>query len=448
MFRLLADASSSSNDSFLSSRQSELGDDKNQASRPDPAGQAGRSTGPLSQEPFLAVCPPGPIHLQQSGLPPVLESPDRRYDSRQAEQGQLAESHQLAESPAYLTRRGSDSSISLGGDAQSHKPSRAPSVIQSQKRARTTGGRNDGSGQHFSRTQDGTGYPIGSSGQGGGVTPGAHTDMGRTEWPIASPWEGVPASRGGALPAAGPSHLQRPISETSFHPYRPAHQHYYDHIHSLRATPQSHLRTAFSPAPVDHWRSPHVFASPYAGLATRVQPPMQSRLAPLSTLTSQGTPAQLPPATVAELPVVLERIQTSLTALHERINSIEYAQTMVLRQPANPWAVLLRIFGVGSSSGTDQRWEPYHQNPYQSYVDPGQRSGLVTRVVMRLLGTVRRTIVDASFVLVLMSLFVAVVAGIRGRGRGGRRALLQFWMTVMRRARAAGRSLQGNHSGV
>ena len=151
---------------------------------------------------------------------------------------------------------------------------------------------------------------------------------------------------------------------------------------------------------------------------------------------------------MSELPVVLERIQTSLTALHERINSIEYAQTMVLRQPANPWTVLLRILGVGSSSGTDQRWEPYHQNPYQSYVDPVQQSGLVTRVVMRLLGTVRRTIVDASFVLVLMSLFVAIAAGIRGRGRGGRRALLQFWMTVMRRTRAAGRSLQGNHAGV
>ena len=180
-----------------------------------------------------------------------------------------------------------------------------------------------------------------------------------------------------------------------------------------------------------------------------MQPPvLQSRFVQPSTLAGQAAPAQLPPTTTAELPVVLERIQTSLTALHERINSIEYAQTMVLRQPSDPWTVLLRMLGVGSSSAVEHRWDPYHQHLQHLGEGSGQQSGIVTRVVMRLLGTVRRTVIDASFVLVLMSLFVAVVAGIRGRGRGGRRALLQFWMTVMQRSRAAGRSLQGSHTGA
>lgn len=383
-------------------------------------------------EPFLAVCPPGLLH--SSGLPPVVESPDRRYESRQADQGQSGGRHWTTNTPAYLARRGSDSSISLGGDAQSHKPSRAPSVAQSHKRSRTTAGRADGTGQNPSGTQQASGYPAG---------PGGLPHLGHTEWPIASPWEGA-ASRGthGAInPAVGPSHLQRPFSESSFHPYRPAYQ---DHIHSLRATPQSHLRPPFSPGPVDHWRSPQVYASPYTGLATRVQPPMQSGFAPASTLVGQSLPAQIPPATTSELPIVLERIQTSLTALHERINSIEYAQTMVLRQPSDPWTVLLRVLGFGSSSQMENRWDPYRQ----TFTTSGQRSGIIARVLVRLLGTARRTLVDASFVFVLASLFVAVAAGIRGRGRGGRRALLQFWLTVVQRTRAAGRSLQGRPGGT
>lgn len=377
------------------------------------------------------MSPPGPTH--PAILPPVLESPPGRYVARGAGAGQFS-SRWPTESPAYLTRRGSDSSISLGGDAQSHKPSRAPSVAHSHKRNRTSGTRNDAG---LIGLTEGPGYALGTSGPSG-PAPTMPTNRVYTEWPTATPWDGGPQSTHGQH-GAGPSNLQRPFSEASFHPFRPGH--HQDHIYSLRATPQSHLRPPFSPGPVDHWRSPHVHASPYTGLSTRLQPPLQSRFA--QTSAGPVPQAQLPPAIASELPVVLEQIQTSLTALHERINSIEYAQTMVLRRPSDSWTVLLRLMGIGTDQPSEQHWDGYHYGSQNPYGAPITQSGLITRVVFRLLGTVRRTVVDAGFVLVMASLFVAIVAGIRGRGRGGRRALLQFWMTAMRRSRAVGRSLRG-----
>jgi hypothetical protein len=384
----------------------------------------------VPQDSFLLVSPPGPAYPVK--LPPVKESPPRLYQAHHVDVDQPS-GRWTTGSPAYLRRRESESSISLGGDAQSHKPSRAPSVSHSQRRTRLSSTRNDG----------GVISAMETSGQHGDVNPasgGLRAGSMRhdfTEWPTPAPWAAAPAHE--AAVGVGPSTSYRPTSEASFHAHRQEHN-----IHSLRATPQSQLRPPFSPGPVDHWRSPHARHSPYTGLATRTQPPLPAARFQPTTSGQLPTP-QIPLAGMNELPVALERIQTSLTALHERINSIEYTQTTGLRQPANSWRPILRALGIYSSRPVQHHRDGYHHSTQHPGATP--QSGLMTRAIVRLLGTVRRAVIDATFMLVVMSLFVAVSAGIRGRGRGGRRALLQFWMTAMQRTRAVGRSLRGELGG-
>ena len=130
-----------------------------------------------------------------------------------------------------------------------------------------------------------------------------------------------------------------------------------------------------------------------------------------------------------DLPLALQQIQTSLTALHERISSLEHAQTLILSQPSDPFTALLHMFMPNT------RRRPV-RSPRQG---TPQRQPLPLRVLWRLLGTARRAMVDILFLILLMGLSIGVWAGIKGRGRGGRTAMMQFW----RMAFAAGRSLVG-----
>jgi hypothetical protein len=309
-------------------------------------------------------------------------------------------------SPRSRHRSGSDSSISLGGDAQTHRPSRPPSNPNS-RRGPTADSALEFWGERMPQHLHHRGNSRSSTQRPG---------------PGSQPW-----------PA--------PYFEPQVEPYNQnniPYQHPFAHLHTMRAsTPQNPLRPAFSPTPMDHWRSPQTF-TPFGVKQAVSQAPQQYLTQPQWNAQSGIIPApqSVQPQTsgTADVPLVLERIQTSLTALHERISSIEHTQSLVLRQPADPWTVLLRMFTGGNPPTLQRnRWDVR-----------AERAGLVSRVMWRLIGTIRRTMIDASFVLVLMSLVVAIMAGIKGKGRGGRRALLQFWFTVMTRCKAAGKSLKGD----
>ncbi len=129
-----------------------------------------------------------------------------------------------------------------------------------------------------------------------------------------------------------------------------------------------------------------------------------------------------------DLPLALQQIQTSLTALHERISSLEQAQTLILSQPADPFTALLRIFMPGTRYRTARTQQ-----------GGARRRPLPIRVLWRLLTTARRAAVDVLFVLILLGLSIGVWTGIKGRGRGGRTAMMNFWRLVF----SSGRSLVG-----
>ena len=131
-----------------------------------------------------------------------------------------------------------------------------------------------------------------------------------------------------------------------------------------------------------------------------------------------------------DLPLALQQIQTSLTALHERISSLEQVQTRMLQQPADPFTALLHLFMPGTQ---------YRTARTQQRGAAAKRKALPIRVLWRLLGTTRRAAVDILFVLIFMGLSIGIWAGIKGRGRGGRTAMMNFW----RMAFSAGRSAVG-----
>lgn len=173
-------------------------------------------------------------------------------------------------------------------------------------------------------------------------------------------------------------------------------------------------------------------------------PHVQGRV-PLAGASVAPSIAAVQPLSQPDVTLVLERIQTSLTALHERMNTIEHIQQLVLAQPTDPWTSLLRIF-TRSRSGTSSPLGYHLESGYRSPTNrplPVIRTNIFLRVMYRFLGTLRRAVIDLSFVLVVTSLLIAVYTGIRGRGRGGRRALVAFWLRVGARMRAAGRGLRG-----
>ncbi len=133
-----------------------------------------------------------------------------------------------------------------------------------------------------------------------------------------------------------------------------------------------------------------------------------------------------------DLPLALQQIQTSLTALHERISSLEEAQTRILTQPGDPFTAVLRLF----LPARDVRRRQGHRH--------GQRRALPLRLLWRLLSTAGRAALDVLFLLVVASLSIGVWAGVRGRGRGGRTAIVAFW----RMAYNAGRMLLGGPPSV
>lgn len=114
----------------------------------------------------------------------------------------------------------------------------------------------------------------------------------------------------------------------------------------------------------------------------------------------------------------IQAIQVSLTALHERLSALEHLHSHTIRQSENPWTFLLRSLGIFSSRTSDQRTT--------------NRSWIL-KLVFRLLSTVRRAVVDVSFVLFCLCVFTAGRAAVRRRVRfgalaeeGGRKAVWDF----------------------
>ncbi|KAJ9112891.1 hypothetical protein QFC19_000446 [Naganishia cerealis] len=124
-------------------------------------------------------------------------------------------------------------------------------------------------------------------------------------------------------------------------------------------------------------------------------------------------------------------IQVSLTALHERMAALEHMQSLALtavRPEENPWIALLRGLGIlASRDGNGQLRE-----------DGVRRRGWVGRLLLRLMVTARRAIVDISFILVILCMYKASWSAIRRRMRfgsamaeeGGRKAIVEFWKSV------------------
>ncbi|KAJ9117707.1 hypothetical protein QFC24_006421 [Naganishia onofrii] len=133
----------------------------------------------------------------------------------------------------------------------------------------------------------------------------------------------------------------------------------------------------------------------------------------------------------------LHAIQVSLTALHERMSALEHAQSLVstgVRTEENPWIALFRGLGILASRD--------HNGELRD--DGVRRKGWVKRLLLRLLVTARRAIIDISFVLVVICMYKASWSAIRRRMRfggamaeeGGRKAIVEFWKGV---AAVAGR---------
>ncbi|KAJ9094277.1 hypothetical protein QFC21_006103 [Naganishia friedmannii] len=133
----------------------------------------------------------------------------------------------------------------------------------------------------------------------------------------------------------------------------------------------------------------------------------------------------------------LHAIQVSLTALHERMSTLEHVQSLALtgvRPEENPWIALFRGLGILSSRDSNGELRD----------DSVRRKGWVKRLLLRLLVTARRAIIDISFVLVVICMYKASWSAIRRRMRfggamaeeGGRKAIVEFWKGV---AAVAGR---------
>lgn len=417
-------ASSSSSRSFVSSRQSPLEDEDQLENIAPTAGH----TGAANDEAVL-LPPLGDLAIDsgstraQPALPSAhlpAEGHLKRRSRRPVAGSAIAENAHASDS---------DSSISLGGDAQSHHASRAGSMV-----GLRAGERRRRRGEAVKRRR------------------GLEGAAGMTS--VHSAAEG-PAPRLGQ-----PNHL--PLG------YRPASTPHLPSVNpQLRAgapaSQQQFYHPGVAPSPVP---SLGQFSAPYASpflTAARLRAGLHASPNPSSI--GQGStmmpmaPQVYPPAPPApnpssyspgaydvNLPLALEQIQTSLTALHERIIALEHSQALMLAQPADPWTTLLRWFaaiGTGSHRGGGGGQDG---GSMDAYAPPGlvqddhhhsshKRHRLPLRIILRLLGTLRRTMVDVTFVLVVMSLGVAIWAGVKGRGRGGRRALMQFWASTLRRGR-------------
>lgn len=136
----------------------------------------------------------------------------------------------------------------------------------------------------------------------------------------------------------------------------------------------------------------------------------------------------------------MQAIQVSLTALHERLSSLEHVQMRALAatrgREENPWMALVRGMGILSlrpgAAGTHA-------------ATGAKRRGWVLTLLFRLLSTARRAVIDISFILVMLCLFRAGRAAIRRRigfgalgEAGGRRAVVEFWKGVVEVAAKVG----------
>ncbi|KAJ9113017.1 hypothetical protein QFC22_006113 [Naganishia vaughanmartiniae] len=156
-----------------------------------------------------------------------------------------------------------------------------------------------------------------------------------------------------------------------------------------------------------------------------------------SLLPQSGQPANSPRVINQNLAESLYAIQVSLTALHERMSALEHVQSLALsdvRPEENPWIALFRGLGILASRDSNGVLRD----------DGVRRKGWVKRLLLRLLVTARRAIIDISFVLVVICMYKASWSAIRRRMRfggamteeGGRKAIVEFWKGV---AAAAGR---------
>lgn len=163
--------------------------------------------------------------------------------------------------------------------------------------------------------------------------------------------------------------------------------------------PRRILQSEYIPRQANHLYTP----------TTHADPDNMRLGTPLHTVSPQ--PAQ------PNLSESIHAIQVSLTALHERLSALEHLHTRTVQKSENPWTFLLRGMGILSSPRTEQ----------------GVNRGWILKLLIRLLSTVRRAVIDVSFVLFCLCLFSAGRAAVRRRLRfstwaeeGGRKAVRDF----------------------
>lgn len=158
-------------------------------------------------------------------------------------------------------------------------------------------------------------------------------------------------------------------------------------------------------------------ASPYLGLGAGQQYPRAGS-------TSTYAPPPL------NLPYTLQQIQTSLTALHERMSVLERTQAMILRRDERrrSWFWTSRE-EEELEDGEEQEERARWGNTATATSRRRRTKGLSIRALWLLLGLLRRAIVDTSIALVL-ALAVTIVLG---GGWNRARVTLRLWAGRARR---------------
>ncbi|KAL7423102.1 hypothetical protein Q5752_002401 [Cryptotrichosporon argae] len=271
--------------------------------------------------------------------------------------------------------------------------------------------------RHLEPAHDG--YPAGASSAGRASRPqstaGSRLGVGAAGR-AAGPSNGVL----GADPRFSTHSLPLPPRHPLAHPPAPAHAqtHAHAHAHSALGLVPDPALSALSPALA---YTPETRASPQPHLGIFHPVPAYARAPSASTYSHA-------PAAPPDVPAALERIQTSLAALHERLSTLERTHALGLRRDAR---ARRRAAWPWSSAGADDdedaldraeedeeraRW-PAPNAPATTRVRV-RRKSLGLRLVWILLAAVRRAAVDLGIGVVVAVVAAVVLGGGWRRARG------------------------------
>ncbi|WVQ83076.1 hypothetical protein IAT38_005214 [Cryptococcus sp. DSM 104549] len=175
----------------------------------------------------------------------------------------------------------------------------------------------------------------------------------------------------------------------------------------------------FIPQSATHTPDTQAQASPYLGIhqPTPIYP--SRRPGPGSASTFSQAP-HVPPA--VSIPYTLQQIQTSLTALHERLSTLERTQAMILRREERKkgW-----FWGDGDDEldreedeAARERWAAGGGRTTTTIRVKRKKSPLGLRVVWYLLKAVRRALVDVGVGVLILIIAGALMGGGWRRARG------------------------------